>query len=167
MEDVVSDFRSLGCKSVLAIHNYERDDANVNMYNAFNKTVKKYVDCGITGMTLMPDWDNFKAQCINIFKSGQHWDGIFIDGYGNVLIEVASECGLEAGKDFILITTNTDKNCFTSRKLEYSFYFQQGQKIGGETWKLMASMLNGDIEKNKTVLVPYLRQLVNNSLKGI
>lgn len=166
VHDLVEDFKDAGCKSILAIHNYVRDDANVNMYNAFNETLKKHAASGITGATIIPDCDNFKIQCLNIFKSGQHWDGIFIDNssFANILIEAASECGIEAGKDFILITTNTRMNMFTRKRLEYSFYSQQGQQMGREAWRLLSSMLNNDIE-NKTVLVPYFRQLVNNSMK--
>lgn len=167
MYDVVEDFKSAGCKSILAIHNYVRDDANANMYSAFNEALKKNVPAGISGATVMPDWPNFKTQCINIFKSGQRWDGIFIDDSprGNVIIEAASECGLDVGKDFVLITTNTDKNRSTLKHLEYSFYFQQGQLMGHEAWKLLSSMLDGHINSG-AVFVPYGRRLVNNSVKG-
>jgi len=168
VHDLVEDFKDTGCKSILAIHDYIRDDANVNMYNAFNDVLKKHVVSGISGATIVPDRDNFKAQCTNIFRPGQRWDGIFIDSssFANTLIEAASECRIEAGKDFILITTNTSKNQFTCKSLEYSFYSQQGQQMGREAWKLLSSILNDDIE-NKTVLVPYFRQLVNDSIKRV
>ena len=166
MRDVVSDFKNAGCKSILAIHNYERDDANINILKSFNKAIKEFTDSGITGATIMPDWDNFRTQCLNIFKSGQHWDGIFIDSSsdGNTLIAAALECGLRAGKDYQLITTNTGEKSFTRSKSELCYYSQQGSLMGYEAWKLLNNIINCT-DEGKTVLVPYKREIVTLSEK--
>lgn len=166
MRDVVNDFKNAGCKSVLAIHNYVRDDANINMFESFNNALKEFADSGMTGATIMPDWNNFQTQCINIFKSGQHWDGIFIDSSssGNILINTALEYGLKAGRDYQLITTNTEKKVFTSSKSELSYYSQQANLIGQETWKILDDMVN-DRAEGKSVFVPYERTVVNPAEK--
>lgn len=163
MKDVVNDLKNAGCKSILAIHNYEKHDANVNMLNSFNDAIKKLTVEGITGATIMPDWPNFRTQCLNIFKSGQRWDGIFIDNSwrGDTVVEVASECGLKAGRDYILVTTSMVEHEFTSSKSELSYYSQQGHPIGQEAWKTLEAMINGT-DEGKTVFVPYKRAVVNS-----
>lgn len=163
--DFLDDFQSLGCKSVLAIHDYLACDTNSRMQRFFTEELETRAASGLTGATVIPlKEEECRRQFLNFFRSGQRWDGIFTDSafLGDLLAGIASECGLQAGKDFILITTCTDKNFPGRKKLEYSFYYQQGELIGRESWKLLTSMLCGGAALGKkTIFIPYEKRFIN------
>lgn len=162
VSDFLDDFQSLGCKSVLVLHDYLDCDTNSWMQRFFTEELEKRASSGLTGASVIPIKENRKQHFINLFSSGQHWDGIFIDNswHGDFLIEASRECGLVPGKDYFLITTATKKDDFTATKLEFSFYYQHGELMGEEAWKTLSGMMKASgMEKAK--FIPYSRQLVN------
>jgi len=162
VKDFLDDFQSMRCKNVLAIHDYLGSDTNSWMYRFFNEELEKRAASGLTGASIIPAKENRKQQFLNLLRSGQRWDGIFIDcsSDGSILIDAASECGIDAGKDFTLISTSTEAYSFTLQRREYRFYSQQGQLMGRDAWKLLSFLMYGDIQ-NKTIFVPYEKCSVN------
>jgi LacI family transcriptional regulator len=162
IKEVIEEFVSAGCKTILEIVDPNYCDANFKIAEAFARETAKYSSRGVIGSTLSPSVDNFREQMANFFKSKQKWDGIFIDSVTlvDILAEEAEKAGLKPGKDFYLISSGTENGKSSSSRREKSTYTHQPKEVGRNGWKLLYSLINGK-ECEKTVLVPYKRYKVN------
>ena len=162
MDMVIGDFLSEGCRSLLAVHDFNACDANTLMHKAYSEIIaKKSLKQPIFGTTMIPDLEHpetIYAQFRNSFASGQRWDGVFIDGVSTaeIFIEVAEEFNLKAGRDYHLITASVKNspNNFTKFRSEMRCYVQNPQKMGVLAWEQLKNILEGNSPKEK-ILVPY------------
>lgn len=161
VKDLTSDFLSDGCRKILAIYDDSVSDTNMQVDKFIRREGERLAASGVSIDSLVPDRHNLKPQFLELFRHWRNWDGVFIDhsAYGDVLTEAADECGVKAGKDFVLITTNVREGRFTRDCVERSFYYQDGLTMGREAWRLMSALVDKTGEGNRTVLVPYLKQL--------
>jgi DNA-binding LacI/PurR family transcriptional regulator len=164
MKNVVDEFLSLGCKQIISFHDYRAREPNHWMFEAFTKSAARYVNDGVIGTSIIPDYKHIEQQVKNIFASFKPPLGIFVDGVdeGETFLKIAEQTNLKHGKDFFLITSSCILGETTPTKREISAYTHQAEKIGETAWKVMWKMLNGKNGKRKELL-PYLRFEGGNS----
>ena len=169
MHDVVAEFVAHGCRTVLVLGGTVSCDANRLIYDGFAEALDLSKPQGITGSNMIISFGDPSAQMDNMLRSGQRWDGIFVDGmcWADILLAAAAKHGLRAGRDFVLITSDTDRGKTTKTREELSAYTQDPLAIGKAGWALMKKIVNGDIghgpdaEKERCVLLPYCRASIN------
>lgn len=158
MQQVVEEFATLGCRSVLQINDFRACDANAQMMEGFTAAMAHFGGAGMVGSTLIPDWQALGQQLRNAFAGGQRWDGIFADSVeiAETVLAEAEAAGLRAGRDFHLISSSTVDGETTRRRLEHSAYTHQPHLLGQEAWRVLRGLLAGETEA-RAVLVPYRR----------
>jgi DNA-binding LacI/PurR family transcriptional regulator len=158
MKEVLAEFRSLGCKSVVQIHDHRLCDVNFHMFNAFQEAAEKLAEEGVVASSLIPDNARFKQQMENAFAAGQKWDGVFIDGpwLAEGFVTAGKKHGLEPGRDYQLITSSTIDGETTPSRSEISAYTHQPEQVGAAAWDVMRELIGGGTEQPLR-LVPYKR----------
>ncbi len=166
IRDVLDEFVSLGCKSVLAVHDYTSCSANRTIFESFVKYTAALAKKEITGTTLVPNLEEMRLQMGNLFRSGQRYDGIYVDnpGHADMVHEEAVKAGLRAGRDFHLITSGLHKDAHTAGSVERCVFNQQPYMLGTEAWHLLKGLIAGEKPRG-AVLVPYSRIEINHSTK--
>lgn len=170
MESVVSDFTQAGCKTILAFSDYSKAEANSLMRRCFMEALGRRSSMGVSGEMVIPANPrdgSFRRQCLELFRTGRRWSGIFVDNSwrGSFLVSAARECGLEAGRDFCLITTETCAGPHDTSEADFAFYSQQGHLMGVKAWEILFAFINGG-ECVSRAFVPYKRELLNPYPKG-
>ncbi|MCF6174263.1 MAG: LacI family transcriptional regulator [Victivallaceae bacterium] len=156
MQNVMQQFVKLNCKSVLAFHDYLNCDPNRQINNAFIDIINNKLNNRILGSTVIPAKDNLQQQIRNLFKNGQQWDGIFVDGYAtaDLILEEAKKNGLKHKKDFHLIVEDCYKKPDSRSIEEASSYIQSPVEVGAAAWQLMHKLIN-ETTTEREILIPY------------
>ncbi|MCF6174277.1 MAG: LacI family transcriptional regulator [Victivallaceae bacterium] len=164
MNNVVDELVALGCKQIISFHDYRAREPNHWMFEAFTKRSARYVNDGVIGTSIIPDYNNISQQIKNILSSVKPPLGIFVDGpdEGELFIQLAKSLNLTNGKDFFLISSSCVLGETTPSKGEVSAYTHQAEKIGATAWDVMWQILSGK-DKPRKKLIPYLRFGVKNT----
>ena len=163
MEKVIDDLQSKGCRSMLAVQDFNACDANVIMHKAYSEILaRKSMEQPVFGTTMIPDLehpDRIAAQFRNSFASGQKWDGVFIDGVetAEIFIETALEFNLQADRDYHLViaSVKSPPHNFTRSRVEMRCYVQNPQAMGSHAWEQMKKLIQGK-QLTEKILVPYI-----------
>ncbi|HEX2949821.1 MAG TPA: LacI family DNA-binding transcriptional regulator, partial [Armatimonadota bacterium] len=73
MYDIVDEFVTLGCRTVLHVNDFYECDANALLMEGFTKAMARYAATGIVGSTMIPDKHDFAKQIRTAFIAGQRW----------------------------------------------------------------------------------------------
>ncbi len=159
---VVAELAELGCRSILEVNNYRSCDANSLIFEGFVEETGRRTRDGLAGSTMIPVREDFRTQFRNALESGQRWDGIFVDGIwlADIVIEEARAAGLQANRDYRLITSSYHLGDHTREGLEVAAYNQDVGAMGREAWEMMAALLEGRTCEEQQVLIPYRREPV-------
>ena len=165
IQNVMKQFVELGCKSVLAFHDYLNCDPNRQLNNAFIDIVNNELNNTILGSTIIPSRDNLHNQIHNLFNNGQKWDGILVDGFttADLVLNEAKKVGLKHKKDFQLIVEDCYKKENSYSMDEATSYVQSPVEVGATAWQLMHKLINEEPTQRER-LIPY-RQVKQNSSK--
>jgi DNA-binding LacI/PurR family transcriptional regulator len=156
IENIMTQFLELGCKSVLAFHDYLNCDPNRQLNNAFIDIINHKLHNTILGTTVIPSQENLHNQIRNLFKNSQNWDGILVDGFAtaDLILEVAKKCGLKHKKDFHLIVEDCYKQDDSCSMHEATSYVQSPVEVGAAAWQLMHKLINEETTQRE-ILIPY------------
>jgi DNA-binding LacI/PurR family transcriptional regulator len=158
MGNVVDEFVALGCRQIISFHDYLAREPNHWMFKGFIKRSAKYVNRGVIGTSIIPDYNNINQQIKNILSSVKPPLGIFVDGVreGETFLKIAKSLNLINGKDFFLISSSCEFGETTPSQGEVSAYTHQAEKIGTVAWDIMWQILSGK-DKTRKRLIPYQR----------
>ncbi len=158
MSNVVDEFVALGCRQIISFHDYIAREPNHWMFQGFIKRSAKYVNSGVIGTSIIPDYDNIDQQIKNILSSVKPPLGIFVDGAreGEKFLQIAKSLNLINGKDFFLISSSCELGETTPSRGEISAYTHQAEKVGAVAWEVMWQILSGK-DKPRKRLIPYRR----------
>jgi len=164
MEELVEEFVSLSCRTILMVLDHRFIDANALIHDAFVIATGRRADRGLVGSTMIPSEENFRLQIRSALASGQRWDGIVTDGvaYAEAILAEAEAAGLRAGRDFQLITTDIHDRATTRSRRERSAYTQQPRTVGQEAWAVLRGLIQNE-RTERRVLVPYRRTGVTDA----
>ena len=156
MSNVVDEFVALGCRQIISFHDYIAREPNHWMFKGFIKRSAKYVNSGVIGTSIIPDYANLNQQIKNILCSVKPPLGIFVDGAneGEKFLQIAKSLNLINGKDFFLISSSCELGETTPSKGEISAYTHQAEKVGSVAWDVMWQILSGK-DKARKKLIPY------------
>ena len=163
MKNVVDEFVALGCKQLISFHDYRSREPNHWMFEAFSLRSTKYVNNGVIGTSIIPDYNNLNQQIKNILSSVKPPLGIFVDGpnEGELFLQLAKSLNLINGKDFFLISSSCFLGETTPSRGEVSAYTHQAEKMGATAWDVMWQILSGK-DKPRKRLIPYLKNLIDD-----
>ena len=164
MLEVIAELVGLGCRTLLAIHDYRSHDANATLHDTFVQETARLAGQGAVGSALIPVAENPREQFRSLFQSGQRWDGFFVDGtrVAEVLVAEGLAAGLVPGRDYHLVTAETEPGRMTSGRWELAVYCHQAEEVGRAAWRLLADLIDGRTPCRE-VLIPYRREAVKQS----
>jgi len=160
MGEAVDTFVGLGCKTMLCVIDPRWVDANAIMSAAFVEFTGRYSTEGVVGAVMTPAHErDFRLQIRNAFGCGQRWDAIFTDKLDDAeaLLEEADVIGLQPGKDFHLITTDTKNGHTTRDQQEHCAFTQRPEQVGQEAWRILKALITGESPGERVVRLPYER----------
>lgn len=171
MREVVGEFVALGCRRLLNFSAPGPTDANRAVHEAFRAEIAAHSGSGLIGSTMEPVWEHFQPQAEAVFGPDRAWDGIFVDGAAPAreLARVAAARGLAMGKDFQLLVTDAfpEAEEYQPReplvRRERAVYWQQPRIVGGEAWRLMTALLQGEKLAQREIRVPYVREAIRQA----
>ena len=156
IEDVFKEFLAKGCKNIVAINDPRSCDPNFRLFEAFTRISERIIKDGITANTTIPSKESFDIQISNLFKSGQRWDGIYVDGEELLLtlVKCAAQFGLKPGRDFELILSAVLNEVPAELDFPVTVYIQQPEVMGAEAWKMLRSIISQENIED-FIKVPY------------
>jgi DNA-binding LacI/PurR family transcriptional regulator len=157
--DILKEFHKRNRKNILSINDYNYCVPNFCVFDAFQKQVKEFIQDGVNMSHLLPSDEDFEKQLSNLFESGQHFDGVYIDGeeFFETYVRVAYKYGMECGKDYDLHISSVNPNLsLADFDSPLTLHIQQGEKMGIQAWKTMEKIINKE-EFNKQTKIPYLK----------
>ncbi|MHB9137860.1 MAG: LacI family DNA-binding transcriptional regulator [Victivallaceae bacterium] len=159
-EEIFKEFLAKGCKNIVAINDPRSCDPNYRVFEAFTRISEEIIKDGISANTTIPSKENFSIQINNLFKSGQRWDGIYVDGEELMLtlVKSAAQFGLKPGRDFSLILSSVLKHVPEDFDFPVTVYLQQPEIMGAEAWKMLRSIICQE-KIEKMVKVPYKKMI--------
>lgn len=163
MQDAIAELVGLGCRSLLAIHDYRSHDANATLHDAFVHETARLAGQGVVGSALIPAAEGPREQFRSLFRCGQRWDGFFVDGarVAEVLVAEGMAAGVIPGRDYRLVTTETEPGRRTSGAWEHAMYCHQAEEVGRAAWRLLADLIDGKTPCRE-VQIPYRREAVSS-----
>lgn len=159
-EEIFKEFLGKGCKNIVAINDPRSCDPNYRVFETFSRISEEIIKEGVTASTIIPSKESFDIQINNLFKSGQRWDGIYVDGedFMLTLVKTAAQFGLKPGRDFTLILSSVFKHAPEDFDFPVTVYLQQPEIMGAEAWKVLKSIICQE-KAERLVKVPYKKMM--------
>ena len=157
VNDIVEEFIKRKRKNLLSINDYNFCIPNFCVFNAFQLKTKEFIKDGVNVAHLLPAENDFEQQIINLFESGQRFDGIYIDGeeFVEAYVRIAHKYGMECGKDYdVHISSVTSELSPSDFDFPLTIHIQQGEKMGNQAWETIKKIINKE-EFNKQTKIPY------------
>ncbi len=151
VDDIMKAFIKGKRKNILSINDYHFCIPNLCVFNAFESKSD-----GIEVFHLAPD-ENFEKQINSLFKAGQRFDGVYIDGEDvlETYVKVAAKYGMKCGKDYDLHVSSVRPELSPDEfDFPVTMHIQQGEKMGVEAWQEMKKIINKE-KFSKQIKIPY------------
>lgn len=174
MADVVREFKTLGCRSILNFSPTANTFANRACFEAFNEAIAAEVAEGLMGSTMTPVWKDFQLQAGALFAGGPRWDAFFIDGSrtSDELIRAAAAAGRTLGRDFQVIITEAypADESYAHQPApppprERAVYVQPAREVGRVGWRVLRALIAGE-PVSATTFIPYVRESAGEAGSG-